>query len=128
MTHLFHGFNDTKKVINCQGGIILKNLDLKKIVIVAVLIALFFVLSIFGTINFGSVKITVQNLPIYIAAIEFGPIYGLLVGGIGILLNQIVVYGFMPTTIIWIIPHLVFGYVCGIVYKNEKFLVWSSRL
>jgi ECF transporter S component (folate family) len=94
---------------------------IKKITSISMLIALFFIFSIFLTVPIGkSIKITFQNLPIFIAAILFNPIIASLVGTLGMFLKQIE-YGLTATTLLWIIPYTVAGLFIGILYKKKFF-------
>ena len=91
----------------------------KKIVLTALYIALFIILSIYATINFQGLKITIQNLPIYVAAITLGAIPGAIVGFAGMLVNQIITYGFTATTLFWVLPQTILGAVCGYIFENN---------
>ena len=93
--------------------------DTRKIVFVALFSALFVVLSIFGTLNFQSIKITTQNLPIYLAGITCGMIPGALVGFVGMFISQILTYGFQTTTLFWVLPQTILGAVCGYIFENS---------
>ena len=94
-------------------------LDLRKIVLIALYTALFVILSLYGTINFQSLKITIQNLPIYISGITLGTFPGAIVGFAGMLINQMVTYGFTATTLFWVLPQTILGAVCGYIFENK---------
>ena len=94
-------------------------LDIKKSVLVALYTAIFVVLSLFGTINFQSLKITVQNLPVYVAGITLGVFPGALVGFAGMLINQMITYGFTATTLFWVLPQTILGAVCGYIFESK---------
>lgn len=91
-----------------------------RIVMVGMLAALCFVLSAYVSIKAGSMKFTFAGLPILLAALLFGPIDGMLVGGIGELLSQVIGYGLTPTTVLWIIPAVVRGLMVGLYAKSKK--------
>lgn len=91
-----------------------------RIVIVGMLAALCFVLSAYVSIKAGSMKFTFAGLPILLAALLFGPVDGMLVGGIGELLSQVIGYGLTPTTVLWIIPAVVRGLMVGLYTKAKK--------
>lgn len=93
--------------------------DSKMYVSVALYSAIFVVLSIFGTLNFHSIKITTQNLPIYLAGITCGMIPGALVGFVGMFISQIITYGFQTTTLFWVLPQTILGAVCGYIFENS---------
>ena len=63
------------------------NMNTKRLVTVAVLIALYTVLSLFSA-NLGLIKLTFESFPVLVASLMFGWVDGLLVGAVGGLLNQ----------------------------------------
>ncbi len=87
----------------------------------AMLIAMYFVLSITVSLNLGNIKITFDSLPIIVAGALFGPVDGLLVGLLGSFLNQLYYYGLTATTVIWIIPAGVRGLLIGLYAKRLGF-------
>ena len=91
-----------------------------RIVIVGMLAALCFVLSAYVSVKAGSMKFTFAGLPILLAALLFGPVDGMLVGGIGEFLSQIIGYGLTPTTVLWLIPAVVRGLMVGLYAKAKK--------
>ena len=93
--------------------------ETKKYVLVALYSALFVVLSIFGTLNFQTIKVTTQNLPIYLAGITCGMIPGALVGFVGMFTSQILTYGFQTTTLFWVLPQTILGAACGYIFENS---------
>ena len=62
-------------------------MDLKRLVYDALLIALCTVLG-YVSIDMQVMKLTLENLPVIIGAVLFGPVDGMLIGGIGTLLYQ----------------------------------------
>lgn len=91
----------------------------------AVLAALCVLLSLL-TIPIGNVHITLESLPITVAALAFGPLPAATVALVSELLMQILSYGFTATTILWLIPPmvraLVIGFVAAGFKKRGKFL------
>lgn len=87
------------------------------------LIALNVVLSILTPIKLSNFKFTFEAFPILVAGILLGPVDGLIVGGVGSLIYQLLFsgYGLMPTTILWIIPHAVSGFLVGSYSKKHNF-------
>ena len=86
----------------------------RKLVTNAALIALHIVLSQVATIRIGnSMVITVSGITEVVAGLLFGPISGGLVGLMGSLGNQMLLYGFTATTALWIIPAGLRGMICG---------------
>lgn len=99
-------------------------------VIDAMLAAIYVILSAFVTIPLGNMKITLEALPILTAAMLLGPVDGLLVGGIGCLLQQLLTYGLTPTTLLWVLPHALSGLIVGLYAKKHNFDLkkWQSVL
>ena len=85
-------------------------MNTKRLVTVAVLIALYTVLSLFSA-NLGLIKLTFESFPVLVA--------GLLVGAVGGLLNQMLTYGFTVTTLMWILPNAVRGLLVGLYAKKH---------
>ena len=56
-----------------------------------------------------------------LAALMFGPVDGMLVGGIGTLIYQLLRYGITATTPLWILPYVACGLVVGIWAKKRHF-------
>ena len=92
----------------------------KRLAIDAMLAAMFFVLSLFS-INLPGMKITLDSLPILIAAMLLGPVDGLAVGLVGSFLNQMITYGFTATTLLWILPAGLRGLLVGLYAKRRAF-------
>lgn len=89
------------------------NFTLRRIATDAVLIALFYGLSLLS-VEIGGVKITFDALPVIIGAVLFGPTDGVLVGFLGALLEQMIKYGFTATTLLWVLPAAVRGLFIGV--------------
>ena len=92
----------------------------KRLAVDAMLAAMFFVLSLFS-INLPGMKITLDSLPILVAAMLLGPLDGVAVGLIGSFLNQMITYGFTATTILWILPAGLRGLLVGLYAKAHGF-------
>ena len=107
----------------------MKNFSIKRIVTDAVLIAIFYALSLFS-IEISGVKISFASLPVVISAMIFGPVDGFLVGFLGEFLTQMLKYGFTATTILWILPPALRGLVIGLsvrLFKNRMSLDALTR-
>jgi ECF transporter S component (folate family) len=72
-------------------------------------------------LDLGSVKVTFESLPILLAALLFGPIDGMLVGGVGTLVYQLLRYGVTATTLLWVLPYVVCGLIVGAWAKKSRF-------
>ncbi len=91
-----------------------KKLSLKRLVLNALMIALYLVIATFLAIPLGGLKITIEALPIIIVAVVFGPVDAAIVGFLGELLNQMLTFGFTPTTLLWIAPSVARGLLVGL--------------
>lgn len=92
----------------------MKKITTKQLVTVAVLAAIYAVLSAvsFGTNNF---HVSVQSLATLVGAALLGPIPGFLVGFIGEFIHQLIAYGLDPTTILWTLPYALEGLLAGVL-------------
>ena len=98
----------------------MKSSNVKKIIQISLLIAIFVLLGKILTLDFHSFKITVKTLPLYVGAIVFGDLSGALIGCIGELLLQLTGnYGFTATTFFWALPYAIVGSICGIAFKRN---------
>lgn len=93
----------------------------KRLVTIAMLTAMYVVLSLVATINLGNMKFTLDSLPIIVGAALFGPVDGMLIGLLGSFTNQMLTYGFSATTLLWIIPAGVRGLLIGLYAKHHNF-------
>ena len=89
----------------------------RKLAADAVLAAMCAVLGALS-LDFGNLKITFESLPVLLAALAFGPLDGLAVGGIGTLIYQLLRYGVSVTTPLWILPYALCGLLVGLYAKN----------
>ena len=87
--------------------------SVRRIAIDAVLIAMFFGLSLLS-VQLGGIKITFASVPTIICAMLFGPIDGFLVGFLGAFLEQMLKFGFTATTMLWILPPAIRGLFIGL--------------
>ena len=88
----------------------------KRLVLNAAMVALYFALSTLA-ISIGGFKLTFEHLPIIICAAFFGPLDALLVGALGEFINQMLTFGFTPTTILWMTPAMFRGLSMGLAAK-----------
>lgn len=72
-------------------------------------------------IDMNVIKITFESVPIIMAALMFGPLDGIAVGGIGTLLYQVIRYGITVTTPLWILPYVLCGLIIGLFAKKHDF-------
>lgn len=99
-----------------------KGFSPKRLAMDAVMCALYVVLSMLA-ITVGGFKLTFEHLPVIICAVLFGPVDAVVVGGIGELTNQMMTYGFTPTTILWMLPAIFCGLLTGLGAK-----LWDNKL
>jgi ECF transporter S component (folate family) len=72
-------------------------------------------------LDLWSVKVTFESLPILLSALLFGPVDGMLVGGVGTLIYQLLRYGVSATTLLWVLPYMVCGLMVGAWAKRRDF-------
>lgn len=96
------------------------NLKTKRLVTNAMLAAMCAVLG-YLAVDLGNLKVTFESLPILIGAFLFGPVYGACVGAVGTLVYQLVRYGVSVTTVLWMLPYIVAGFLVGIYAKRKDF-------
>lgn len=87
----------------------------KRLVLNAVLIALYVLLG-FVKIPIGNMlRINLASFAVVVCAVAFSPIDGLIVGFMGEFLSQILgPYGMTPTTALWALPEAVRGLLLGV--------------
>lgn len=97
-----------------------KRSNVMVLVISAMLTALYVVLSLLA-IRIGNLRITVDSLPIVVAGALLGPWPGLSVGLLGNLIEQMLLYGLGPTTVLWIVADGVRGLMVGLYAKRHDY-------
>ena len=80
------------------------------------------------SLDMGNLKITFESLPVLIGALMFGPLDGLIIGGIGTLLYQVLRYGITVTTPLWILPYLLCGLMAGAYARRHSFALSGKQL
>lgn len=79
-------------------------------------------------LDLGNIKITFESLPVLLAGFMFGPADGMLVGGIGTFIYQILRYGFSATTFLWILPYVICGLLVGTIGRTRNGDIDSRRI
>ena len=100
-----------------------KKFGVKMLALCGMLAALCAVLGFLAEItDFQTVKVSFEGLPVLIAAILYGPLAGMAVGGIGTTLSQCLgKYGPQITTPLWILPYFAAGLVVGLMTMRKKY-------
>ena len=108
----------------------MKKMSISRITYDAVLAAICVVLG-YLAFNLGDFKFTFENLPVIVAALLFGPVDGMLVGGLGVFLSQMIRYGVELSTPLWVIPYIVSGLFMGLCAKGMNYKItvgWKLSL
>lgn len=73
------------------------------------------------------IKASFESLPVLVSALLFGPVDGILVGGIGSLVYQLLRYGVSVTTVLWMLPCIASGLIVGLGARMGKFSLSRVR-
>lgn len=92
----------------------------RKLTLSSILIALYTVLSLFS-LDLKLIKISFSGLASIIGGLVMGPLYGLAIGFLGAFMEQLLKYGIGATTILWIIPPAVRGFITGYYAMKKSF-------
>ena len=93
-----------------------KSFAVRQLALNAVLAAVCTVLAGLSLKIGGNLKISFESLPVHIGALLFGPVDGMLIGGIGTFIYQVLLsgYGISATTVLWILPYVSCGLMDGL--------------
>ena len=80
------------------------------------------------SLDLGNLKVTFESLPILVSALLFGPLDGMVVGGIGTLIYQLLRYGLSITTPLWMLPYVVCGLLAGWYAKKHSFFLSGRQV
>lgn len=72
-------------------------------------------------LDFISMKITFESLPVLVGALLFGPVDGTAIGLLGTLIYQIARYGVSATTLLWMLPYGICGLLVGLYAARRRF-------
>ena len=111
-------------VLTCRSA----SLSTRKMVTIAMLTAVYVVLSLVGTLNLWWIRISVDSLPIILGALLYGPVGGLLVGLLGSFMNQLITYGLTATTVLWVLPAAARGLMIGAYAKKCRFELSRTQI
>ena len=93
----------------------MKKWNVRALCRMALLVAVYVLLSITLAIKTPYLEFTFKSLPVMAGALLFGPVVGGLVALIGEFLSQLLAWGLTPTTILWVLPPVANGLVVGAV-------------
>lgn len=80
------------------------------------------------SIDLGNLKFSFETLPILMGALLFGPADGLLIGGVGTGIYQLLRYGISATTLLWMLPYALCGWIVGFTARKNGFVLGQGRL
>lgn len=101
----------------------------RQLVIDAMLIAAYFILSTYLSVNLGNMRISLDLLPVVLGAAMFGPAHGFIIGFAGYFLFQLAgPYGISVTTFIWCLPEALRGLIAGFVFYGRIDAMGLRRL
>lgn len=81
-----------------------------------------------AAIKTGNLKITIEAMPVFLGALMLGPVDGMVIGGIGTLLYQLLSYGVTATTALWIAPYVLLGLCVGAVSARHGYACTKRQL
>lgn len=92
----------------------------KQLTMNALLVALCAVLG-YLALDTNIIKASFESLPVLVSGLLFGPVDGMLVGGLGAFIYQLLRYGVSVTTVLWMLPCIASGLITGLGAKIGKF-------
>ena len=76
----------------------------------------------FMSIRIGNImKISLEDFPVILAALMYGPGEGMIVAFVGIFLYKLLSFGITATTLLWVLPFVVVGGLAGLYAKKFNF-------
>ena len=89
-----------------------------KMSLLALNLALYIVLS-FVSFNLQFTRISMTGIPVIFVSVIFGPLEGVFVGLVGEFIYQLMSYGLMPSTILWLLPPVARALIVGFMFKHK---------
>ena len=105
----------------------MKSSSTKQLTVNALLAALCAVLG-YVALDIGNFKLTFESVPVLMAGLMYGPLSGVLVGGVGTFIYQLLRYGMSATTALWILPYIMTGLISGLYAKKAEFMNTNRQL
>lgn len=98
-------------------------MNTKRLTSLAMLVAIYVVLSILTPIRIANFKLTFEAFPVLVAGLLLGPVDGLIVGALGSSIYQLLFsgYGITATTSLWVFPHALSGLIVGLLAKKFNY-------
>ena len=112
---------------SAMKGVFVMAKKTKKLTINAMMAAMCAVLG-YLALDMGNLKVTFESLPILISALMFGPADGMIVGGMGTLVYQLLKYGVSATTLLWMAPYIICGLVVGLYAKKNNYSLSKGQI
>ena len=78
-------------------------------------------------LDMGSMKVTLEALPILLGALLFGPVDGVLIAFVGTAISQLLYYGISVTTLLWMLPYVLCGLFAGLYAKRRGFSLGGKQ-
>lgn len=95
-----------------------RKISTRRLTMIAVFIALHVVLD-FASVYIGNeIKLSFAAFPLLCASMLFGTLDGVYVAGVGEFLYQLLLYGFGPTTLLWMLPSMAHALIAGLCAKR----------
>ena len=101
--------------------------DTRYLALDAMLAAMVAVLG-YVSLDFTSIKITFESVPILIGSLLFGPLHGAAIGLVGTLIYQLLRYGVSATTALWILPYVLCGLLVGTYAKAHRYTLSRAQV
>ena len=76
----------------------------------------------------GNLKVTFETLPILLGALLFGPLDGAVIGFVGTGNYQLLRYGVSVTTLLWMLPYALCGFLAGHYAKKHDFALSGKQM
>lgn len=73
------------------------------------------------SVDTGNFKLSFESVPIILGAAMMGPLSGAAVGLCGTFVYQLLRYGLMPTTALWMLPYCACGLIVGFFAKANGY-------
>ena len=70
---------------------------------------------------------TLEALPILLGALLFGPADGALIAFVGTAISQLLYYGISVTTLLWMLPYVLCGFLAGLFAKRRGFSLTGKQ-